>query len=69
MSAAHDRRGFGPIFVYNADAADFLLSSNFSIMCPLVNSNYNSLDGIRASYSPPYVLCCGDVNKNTCSLI
>lgn len=53
MSAAHDRRGFGPIFVYNADSADFLLCSNFSIMCPLADSNYNSLDGIRASYPPP----------------
>lgn len=53
MSAAHDRGGFGPIFVYNADTADFLLSSNFSIMCPLVDSNYNSLDGIRASYPHP----------------
>lgn len=46
MSAAHDSGGFGPIFVYNTDTADFLLSSNFSIMCPLANSNYNSLVGI-----------------------
>lgn len=53
MSAAHDRGGFGPIFVYNADMADFLLCSNFSIMRPLADSNYNSLDGICASYSPP----------------
>ncbi|MEQ2166874.1 hypothetical protein GOODEAATRI_032854 [Goodea atripinnis] len=43
---AHDHRGFGPIFVYNTDPADFLLSSNFSIMRPLAKSNYNSLDRI-----------------------
>ena len=63
MSAAHDRGGFGPIFVYNADTADFLLCSNFSIMCPLADSNYNSLDGIRASYPPPASphVCCATV--------
>lgn len=78
MSAAHDRGGFGPICVYNIDSADFLLSSNFSIICPLANSNYNSLDGIWASYTPTppppptppplCVLCCCDVDKNTCYL-
>lgn len=61
MSAAHDRGGFGPIFVYNADTADFLHCSNFSIMCPLADSNYNSLDGIRASYPPPPRVCCAMV--------
>jgi len=44
--AAYGSQGFSPIFVYNTDTADFLLSSNFSIMCPLANSNYNSLDRI-----------------------
>lgn len=62
ISAAHDRGGFGPIFVYNADTADFLHCSNFSIMCPLADSNYNSLDGIRASYPPPPPrVCCATV--------